>query len=127
MTFLSVRTPILEIAYESSGPPSGPPVILMHGFPYDPRAYDEVAPALAAHGFHTYVPYLRGYGPTQFLARETPRSGQQAALGKDLLDFMHALNIQTAVLAGYDWGGRPPCIVPALWPEAVKPLVTGNA
>jgi len=126
MTFLSVRTPILEIAYESSGPPSGPPVILMHGFPYDPRAYDEIAPALAAHGFHAYVPYLRGYGPTQFLARETPRSGQQAALGKDLLDFMDALSIQQAALAGYDWGGRAACIVAALWPERVTGLVTVN-
>jgi pimeloyl-ACP methyl ester carboxylesterase len=126
MTLLSVRTPILEIAYESSGPPSGPPVILMHGFPYDPRAYDQIAPALAAHGFHTYVPYLGGYGPTQFLARETPRSGQQAALGKDLLDFMDALGIQHAALAGYDWGGRAACIVSALWPERVKGLVTVN-
>src|SRR6266849_4314332 len=102
----SVRTPVLDIAYESSGPPTGPPVILLHGFPYDPRAYDEVAPALANEGHYVLVPYLRGYCPTSFLSPATMRSGQQAALGKDLLDFMDALNIQSATLVGYDWGGR---------------------
>src|SRR5437667_12500866 len=126
MVTLSVRTAGLDTAYESSGLQTGAPVILLHGFPYDVRAYDEIAPALATAGFHVYVPYLRGYGPTTFLSKETPRSGQQAALGKDLLDFMDALNIQTAVLAGYDWGGRAACIVAALWPERVKALVTAN-
>src|SRR5260370_24031602 len=126
MTTLSVRTPLLEIAYESSGPTSGPPVILLHGFPYDPRAYDEIAPALANEGSRVLVPYLRGYGPTTFLAKETLRSGQQAALGKDLKDFMDALDIQKATLAGYDWGGRAACIVAALWPERVHALVTVN-
>jgi pimeloyl-ACP methyl ester carboxylesterase len=126
MVTLSVRTPVLDIAYESSGPPSGPPVILLHGFPYDPRAYDEVAPTLANEGNRVFVPYLRGYGPTSFLSKETPRSGQQAALGKDLKEFMDALDIQQATLAGYDWGGRAACIVAALWPERVKGLVTVN-
>ena len=126
MVTLSVRTPVLNIAYESSGPTSGPPVILLHGFPYDPRACDEIAPRLANDGSRVLVPYLRGYGPTTFLSKETPRSGQQAALGKDLLDFMDALDIPTATLAGYDWGGRAACIVSALWPERVKGLVTVN-
>src|ERR1700716_4706142 len=95
---VSVRTPVLDIAYESSGSTDGTPVILLHGFPYDPRAYDEVVPPLTAAGFRTLVPYLRGYGPTRFLSAQTPRSGQQAALGKDVLDFMDALDISKAVL-----------------------------
>jgi len=120
----SVRTPVLDIAYETSGPAEGKPVILLHGFPYDPHAYDEVAPALAEQGCHVLVPYLRGYGPTTFLSETTPRSGQQAALGKDLLDFMDALRLQTATLVGYDWGGRAACIVATLWPERVHGLVS---
>jgi pimeloyl-ACP methyl ester carboxylesterase len=120
----SVRTPTLEIAYLESGPADGPPVVLMHGFPDDVHAYDGVAPSLAADGCRVLVPYLRGYGPTRFLDPATPRSGQQAALGADLRDFMDALNIQQATLAGYDWGGRAACIVAALWPERVRGLVS---
>ena len=120
-----VRTPVLEIAYEESGPADGTPVLLMHGFPYDPRAYDAVVPALLAAGCRVIVPYLRGYGPTRFLSADTPRSGQQAALGKDLLDLLDALGIEHAALAGYDWGGRAACIVAALWPARVRCLVTG--
>jgi pimeloyl-ACP methyl ester carboxylesterase len=120
-----VRTPTLEIAYEESGPPDGTPVLLMHGFPYDVRAYDAVVPTLVAAGCRVIVPYLRGYGPTRFLAADTPRSGQQAALGKDLLDLLDALGIERAALAGYDWGGRAACIVAALWPQRVRCLVTG--
>jgi len=120
----TIRTPTLEIAYEESGPGAGRPVVLLHGFPDDVHAYDGVAPPLAALGWHVYVPYLRGYGPTRFLAAETPRSGQQAALGRDLADFMDALGLQQAVLAGYDWGGRAACVVAALWPERVTGLVT---
>src|SRR5437899_1227448 len=126
MVTMSVRTAVLDITYESSGPTDGPPVILLHGFPYDVHAYDEIAPTLAQEGKRVLVPYLRGYGPTRFHSKQTPRSGQQAALGKDLLDFMDALNIPTATLAGYDWGGRAACIVAALWPERVKALVTVN-
>ncbi len=126
MTTLSVRTPVLDIAYEASGPPAGPPVILLHGFPYDPRAYDVIALSLASEGYSVLVPYLRGYGPTTFLSTETLRSGQQAALGQDLLDFMDALKIQNATLVGYDWGGRAACIVSALWPARVRALVTVN-
>jgi len=104
-----IRTSTLEIAYEESGPETGVPVLLMHGFPYDPRAYDEVTPLLAAAGYRAIVPYLRGYGPTRFLSAQTPRSGQQAALGRDLLDLMDALRLPSAALVGYDWGGRGAC------------------
>ena len=121
-----VRTPILEIAYEESGPGDGAPVLLMHGFPYDIRAYDKVVPPLAAAGCRVIVPYLRGYGPTRFLSSDTPRSGQQAALAKDLLDFLGALGIERAALAGYDWGGRAACIVAALWPQRARCLVSGG-
>jgi pimeloyl-ACP methyl ester carboxylesterase len=120
------RTSTLEIAYEDSGPEAGFPVLLMHGFPYDPRAYDEVVPPLVAAGYRAIVPYLRGYGTTRFLAAETPRSGQQAALGHDLLEFMDALRLPRAVLAGYDWGGRAACVVAALWPERVHGLVSAT-
>lgn len=123
---LYTRTPLLDIAYEAHGPQEGEAVILLHGFPYDPRAYDAIAPVLAARGYRVLVPYLRGYGPTRFVDAQVMRSGQQAALGKDLLDFMDALGIATATLAGYDWGGRAACIVAALWPERVRGLVTGD-
>src|SRR5882762_7872815 len=121
-----IRTNTLEIAYEESGPETGIPVLLMHGFPYDPRAYDEVTPPLAAAGYRTIVPYLRGYGPTRFLSSETPRSGQQAALAQDLLDLLDALVLPRAALVGYDWGGRAACIVAALWPERVRCLIAGQ-
>jgi len=121
-----VRTPLLDIAYEESGPATGYPVLLLHGFPYDPRAFDEVAPALAAAGYRAIVPYLRGYGETRFLSPTTMRSGQQGAIGRDLLDFMDALKIPNAVLVGFDWGGRAACVVSALWPERVRGLVSCN-
>ena len=120
----SIRTATLDIGYLESGPADGPAVILLHGFPDDVHAYDGVAPLLAADGCHVLVPWLRGYGPTRFLDPATPRSGQQAALGADLRDFMDALGIQQATLAGYDWGGRAACIVAALWPERVRGLVS---
>lgn len=121
-----VKAGVLEIAYEETGPASGAPVVLLHGFPYDIRAYDEVAPFLAAAGHRVLVPYLRGYGPTRFLSGDTPRSGEQAVLGVDLLAFMDALALPSALLAGYDWGGRAACIVAALWPERARGLVTVN-
>jgi len=124
MKSASVRTDVLEIAYQEHGPQDGAPVILLHGFPYDVHAFDEVAPPLAAAGCRVLVPYLRGYGPTRFLSAATPRSGEQAALGHDLLRFMDALGIARAALAGYDWGGRAACIVAALWPERVRCLVS---
>src|ERR1700679_959505 len=121
-----IRTPTLDIAYEESGDANGAPVLLMHGWPYDPRCYDEVVPPLVAAGCRVIVPYLRGFGATRFLSADTPRSGQQAALGNDLRELMDALAIQRALLAGYDWGGRGACIVAALWPERVRGLVTVN-
>jgi pimeloyl-ACP methyl ester carboxylesterase len=120
----SVRTKLLEIGYLDSGPADGPPVILLHGWPSDPHDWDGVAPPLAAAGCRVLVPWLRGYGPTRFLDPATPRSGQQAALGADVRDFMDALQIPQATLAGYDWGGRAACVVAALWPERVRGLVS---
>ena len=117
---------MLTVAYEAHGPADGRPVVLLHGFPYDVRAYDGVAPVLVAAGCRVVVPYLRGYGPTRFRSESTPRSGQQAALALDLLALLDALHIRRAVLAGYDWGGRAACIVSALWPERVAGLVTGG-
>jgi len=119
----TVRTPILEIAYLEFGPTDGPPVILLHGWPSDVHDYDGVVPPLADAGFRVLVPWLRGFGPTRFLDAATPRSGQQAALGADLRGFMDALSIPSAILAGYDWGGRAACVVAALWPERVTGLV----
>jgi pimeloyl-ACP methyl ester carboxylesterase len=121
-----ISTSTLHIAYEQHGPVTGEAVILLHGFPYDPRGYDEIAPELAARGYRVIVPYLRGYGPTRFVLPDTLRSGQQAALAQDLLDLMDALNIQQAALAGYDWGGRAACIAAALWPQRVRCLVSGD-
>jgi pimeloyl-ACP methyl ester carboxylesterase len=120
----SVTTPVLEVGYEAAGESGGEPVILLHGFPYDVRAYDEVAEELAASGRYVVAPYLRGYGPTRFRDERTLRSGQQAAIGQDLLDFMDALGIERAVVAGYDWGGRAACIAAAVWPERITGLVT---
>ncbi len=125
-TLKNVRTRMLDIAYETHGPDDGEPVILLHGFPYDPRSYDAIAPVLGERGYRVLVPYLRGYGPTRFIDDRVMRSGQQAALAKDLLDFMDELAITQATLAGYDWGGRAACIVAALWPERVRGLVTGD-
>ncbi len=122
----TVRTKLLEIAYLESGPADGMPVILLHGWPSDVHDWDDAARALASNGCRVLVPWLRGYGPTRFLDAATPRSGQQAALGADVRDFMDALDIGSAVLAGYDWGGRAACVVAALWPERVRALVTIN-
>jgi pimeloyl-ACP methyl ester carboxylesterase len=119
-----VRTPTLEIAYEETGPPTGPPVVLLHGFPDDARAWDGVVGSLAAAGYRTLVPYLRGYGPTRFLDANAPRMAQQAAIGQDLLDFLEALALPAAALAGYDWGGRAACIAAILRPERVRALVS---
>jgi pimeloyl-ACP methyl ester carboxylesterase len=114
----------LDVAYEQSGPDKAVPIVLLHGFHYDPRAFDSVVALLNQAGFRTVVPYLRGYGPTRFLSPDIPRSGEQAALGQDLLELLDALKIQRAVLAGFDWGGRAACVVSALWPERVLGLVT---
>ena len=120
----TVRTPSLEVGYEEHGDPHGLPVILLHGFPDDVRAWDGVAPPLVAAGHRVIVPYLRGYGPTRFLDRSEPRMAQQGAIGQDLLDLMHALALPRVALAGYDWGGRAACIAAILDPSRVAALVT---
>lgn len=119
-----MRTPVLEIGYEAHGAGGGLPIVLLHGFPDDARAWDDVAPALAAAGHRVLVPYLRGYGPTRFLDAAAPRMAQQAAIGQDLLDFMDALGLGSVGLAGYDWGGRAACITAILAPGRVRGLVT---
>jgi pimeloyl-ACP methyl ester carboxylesterase len=117
---------VLDIAWHGCGPADGPAVFLLHGFPYDIHSYVEVAPMLGDAGCRVVVPYLRGYGATRFLKKDTPRSGEQAALGADLLALMDALKIPRAVLAGYDWGGRAACVVAALWPQRCAGLVSYN-
>ncbi|GLZ00162.1 alpha/beta hydrolase [Actinoplanes sp. NBRC 103695] len=115
-----VSTEVLDIAYLETGSPDGAPVVLLHGFPYDVRGYAGVAPP----GARVIVPFLRGFGPTRFRSPDTMRSGQQAALGHDLLQLLDALGIARAVVGGYDWGGRAACVVAALHPERVTGLVT---
>ncbi|MFT4101234.1 MAG: alpha/beta hydrolase [Burkholderiaceae bacterium] len=117
----------LDVACRLHGDPASTrTVVLLHGFPYDVHAWDEVVPPLVAAGCRVIVPWLRGYGPTRFRSAETLRSGQQGVLGRDLLMLLDALSIDRAVLAGYDWGGRAACIVAALWPERVAGLVSGS-
>lgn len=120
----TASTPLLSVDYETTGDAAGPAVILLHGFPYDVRAYDEVAEIVGTAGAHVVAPYLRGFGRTRFLDKNTLRSGQQAALGQDLIDLLDALGVERAVVAGYDWGGRAACIAAALFPERVNGLVS---
>jgi pimeloyl-ACP methyl ester carboxylesterase len=119
----TLHTGTLANGYLEFGPPDGVPIVLLHGWPSDVHDWDGVAPPLAADGHRVLVPYLRGFGPTRFLAATTQRSGQQAALGADLRDFMAALALPPAVLVGYDWGGRAACVAAALWPDTVRALV----
>jgi pimeloyl-ACP methyl ester carboxylesterase len=118
---------VLNIAYYEAGPAEGPVVMLMHGFPYDIHSYVDVAPMLASRGCRVIVPYLRGYGLTRFRDPATPRSGEQAAVGADMMALMEALEIRRAVFAGYDWGGRAACIGAALWPDRCIGLVSVNS
>ena len=122
----SVEAGVLNIAYYEEGPADGPAVVLLHGFPYDIHSYVDVAPLLAAKGCRVIVPYVRGYGPTRFLDSKTPRSGEQAAVGADLIALIDALGIKRAIFAGYDWGGRAACVGAALWPDRCVGLVTVN-
>ena len=124
--YREIEAGVLRIAYLDHGDPQATPVVLLHGFPYDIHAYDEVASQLVASGYRVLVPFLRGFGPTRFLSPQTLRSGQQAALGADLLAFMDALSLPQAILAGYDWGGRAACVVAALWPERAMGLVSAT-
>jgi pimeloyl-ACP methyl ester carboxylesterase len=123
-TLKNINAGDLCIAYEESGNVDGPAIILLHGFPYDVRAYDDVAKHLLTENCRIIVPYLRGFGPTKFLSPDTIRSGQQAALANDLIALMDALSIQKAIVGGYDWGGRACCIVSALLPERIIGLVS---
>jgi len=116
----------LNVAYLDAGDPTAEPVVLLHGFPYDIHSYVHVVPLLTDAGYRVLVPYLRGHGPTSFRSARTIRSGQQAALGADLLAFIGALDLQQPILAGYDWGARAACVVAALWPERVGGLVSVN-
>ena len=122
-----ITSGVLEVAYLDHGAADGWPCIMGHGFPYDVHAYTDAARLLVEAGARVIVPYLRGYGPTKFPSPDTLRSGEQAALGADLLALLDALGIERAVLGGYDWGGRAACIVAALWPERVVALVSGNS
>ena len=121
-----IRAGVLDIGYYETGSADGPPVLLLHGFPYSVDSYVEVAPMLAEHGCRVIVPYLRGHGSTHFLDGGTPRSGQQGAIGVDVIALMDALGLNRAVLAGYDWGGRAACVVAALWPTRCAGLVSCN-
>ena len=125
-TLRTARTPALDVAYEQTGPDDGTPVVLLHGFPYDARQYDAVRDQLARPDRRLVVPYLRGFGPTRYRSPGVPRSGQQAALGKDVVDLLDALGVRQAVLVGYDWGGRAACVAAALWPERVAGLLSAS-
>jgi pimeloyl-ACP methyl ester carboxylesterase len=119
----TVDTPVLTIGVEESGDTQGFPIILLHGFPDDVRAWDEVAAPLAQKGFRVIVPYLRGYGTTRFRDTAGPRMAQQAAIGQDVIDLADALGLSQFAAAGYDWGGRAACIAAALHPERVRAVV----
>ncbi|WP_421368104.1 alpha/beta fold hydrolase [Agrobacterium tumefaciens] len=117
---------VLNVGYYEGGSRTSPTVILLHGFPYDVQSYRRVAPELVRQGYRVVVPHLRGHGTTSFLESATPRSGQQAAIGADLIHLLDALSIERAIFAGYDWGGRAACVAAALWPERCNGLVSVN-
>jgi pimeloyl-ACP methyl ester carboxylesterase len=123
-TLKQINAGLLNVGYAEAGPANGPAVVLLHGWPYDIYSFVDVAPLLASAGFRVIVPYVRGYGTTQFLSADTLRNGQQAAVAVDVIDLMDALKIEKATLAGFDWGARSADIVAALWPERCKALVT---
>src|SRR4051812_5296642 len=122
-----IKAGVLDVGYHESGSREGPPVLLLHGWPYDVHSYVDVAPMLASQGCRVIVPHLRGHGTTRFLDSTTPRSGQQASIGVDVIALMDALDIPSAVLAGYDWGGRAACVAAALWPERCTGLLSVNS
>jgi pimeloyl-ACP methyl ester carboxylesterase len=119
-----IHAGVLDIGYAEAGPANGRPVILLHGWPYDIHSYVDVVPLLASAGYRVIVPYLRGYGTTRFLSNGTVRNGQQSALAADTVALMDALRVQSAILAGYDWGARTADIMAALWPERCKGLIS---
>jgi pimeloyl-ACP methyl ester carboxylesterase len=119
-----INAGVLNVAYAEAGPADGPPVVLLHGWPYDIYSFVDVVPLLASAGYRVIVPYLRGYGATRFLSSETFRNGQPSALAVDVIALMDALKIEKATLAGFDWGARTVNIVSALWPERAKATVS---
>jgi len=119
-----INAGLLNIGYAEAGPADGPVVILLHGWPYDIYSFVDVAPMLAAAGYRVIVPYLRGYGTTRFLSDKTMRNGQQSVVAVDIIALMDALKIQTAVIAGFDWGARTACIMAVLWPQRCKGIVS---
>jgi pimeloyl-ACP methyl ester carboxylesterase len=119
----TIQTPALNVGFEESGSPTGFPIVLLHGFPDDVRAWDGVAAPLAGAGHRVLAPYLRGYGPTRFRDKAAPRMAEQAAIGQDLIDFADALGLPRFAVAGYDWGGRAACIAAALHPDRVAAAV----
>ena len=123
-TVNQVDAGVLNVGYAEAGPGDGPAVLLLHGWPYDIHSYADVAPLLAAQGYRVIVPYLRGYGPTRFRSDGTPRNGQQSALAVDAIALMDALDVDRAIVAGFDWGARTADIVAALWPERCTALVS---
>jgi pimeloyl-ACP methyl ester carboxylesterase len=119
-----INAGLLNVGYAEAGPANGPPVILLHGWPYDIYSFVDVAPLLAAKGYRVIIPYLRGYGTTSFLSKDTFRNGQQSVVALDAIALMDALKIQKAILAGFDWGARTADIMAALWPDRCKALVS---
>jgi pimeloyl-ACP methyl ester carboxylesterase len=119
-----VNAGLLNVGYAEDGPADGPPVLLLHGWPYDIHSFVDVAPLLASRGYRVIVPYLRGYGTTRFLAADTLRNGQPTAVASDIVALMDALNLHQPILAGFDWGARTADIIAAIWPERCKALVS---
>jgi len=123
-TLKQINAGLLNIGYAEAGPANGPVVILLHGWPYDIYSFVDATPLLAAAGYRVIVPYLRGYGTTRFLSSKTMRNGQQSVVAVDIIALMDALKIQTAVVAGFDWGARTACIMAVLWPQRCKGIVS---
>jgi len=123
-TLKQIDAGLLNVGYAEAGPPAGPVVILLHGWPYDIHSFVDVAPLLAARGYRVIIPYLRGYGTTKFLSGDTLRNGQQSVVALDTIALMDALKIQKAIIGGFDWGARTANIVAAVWPERCKGLVS---
>ncbi|MBP2561735.1 pimeloyl-ACP methyl ester carboxylesterase [Neorhizobium galegae] len=123
-TLKQVKAGVLDVGYAEAGPANGPVVLLLHGWPYDIYSFVDVAPLLASAGYRVIVPYLRGYGSTRFLSKDTPRNGQQSAVAADMIALLDALRIDKAIVAAFDWGARTANIMAALWPERCKAMVS---